>query len=98
MAEFLGISPEECVRKYCRLVGGRLSLKERPKTYDCVFLAGKRCTIYSVRPQQCRTFPWWKENLASKESWEEAAQQCEGINHPDAPLISFEEISSQCQE
>jgi len=34
-----------------------------------VFLKDKQCTVYPVRPAQCRTFPWWKENLSSKEAW-----------------------------
>ena len=38
--------------------------------YDCVFLkedperGRKTCSIYPVRPLQCRTWPFWPENLA----------------------------------
>lgn len=95
IAQFLNISAEECRTTYVRRVHGRLSLKERPKNYDCVFLEGKRCTIYPVRPKQCRTFPWWKENLTTPAHWKRAASYCEGIDHEDAPLISLEEINSQ---
>ena len=35
---------------------------------------------------------WWKENVSSSKAWEEAAKRCEGINHPEAPLISLKEI------
>jgi len=92
IAKTLNITREEFIKKYTRRIGSRLSLKEHPGNFDCVFLKGKRCEIYHQRPKQCRTFPWWKEQLKSKEAWEEAAERCEGINHPDAPLISIGEI------
>jgi len=38
------------------------------------------CTIYSVRPLQCRTWPFWEGNLASKANWDRAARGCPGIN------------------
>ena len=34
----------------------------------CVFLSEGRCTIHSVRPTQCRTFPYWPE-LINRRSW-----------------------------
>ncbi|MBS0620050.1 MAG: YkgJ family cysteine cluster protein [Verrucomicrobia bacterium] len=92
IAELLQITPDEVVEKYTHKIGGRLSLREDPKNYDCVFLNGKRCDIYTARPKQCRTFPWWKENLKSKKAWQETAERCEGVNHPEAPLISLSEI------
>lgn len=91
IAEFLNISLEQFIKNYTRQVGNRYSLLEYSKSYDCVFLKNNRCTIYNARPQQCRTFPWWKENLETPESWQETADRCEGI-HPEAPLISLEEI------
>jgi uncharacterized protein len=98
MAEFLKIPVEEFIKKYTRRVGNRRSLKEHPKTYDCVFLKGKKCEIYGARPKQCRTFPWWPENLETPGHWEETAARCEGVNHPDAPLISLGEIQKHLPE
>lgn len=98
IAESLKLSPEDFQRKYVRLMGNRKALIEKkPKNgdYDCIFLENNRCQIYTIRPKQCQTFPWWKENLSSKEAWIEAGEGCEGINHPDAPTISLEEIQSQ---
>jgi Fe-S-cluster containining protein len=92
MAQFLKISPEEFIARYTRLIGNRLSLLEHRKNYDCVFLQNKKeCRVYGARPKQCRTFPWWKDNLTSPQEWQETAKRCEGI-HQDAPLISVEEI------
>jgi Fe-S-cluster containining protein len=94
MAEELKISVEEFTKKYTRRIGARLSLieKKRNADYDCIFLDGKRCTIYEARPKQCRTYPWWPENVSSAQSWKEEGARCEGINHPDAPLISLPDI------
>jgi Fe-S-cluster containining protein len=94
MAEFLNISEEEFVKKYTRRIRGSLSLKEHPVNFDCVFLKEKKCLLYKARPNQCKAFPWWPENIQSKEDWDEAAERCEGINHPDAPVISLKEIQS----
>lgn len=94
MAEFLGLSVAAFSRRYLRLVDGRYSLTETRNHYDCVFLeGGKRCTIYPVRPTQCRTFPFWPENLVSEEAWEAAKVHCEGMQQ--AERVSFEEIEKQ---
>ncbi|MDR2540041.1 MAG: YkgJ family cysteine cluster protein [Chlamydiales bacterium] len=95
ISQFLQISFEECIKKYTRKVERRLSLLENDLSYDCIFLKDKSCQIYSIRPKQCRKFPWWSENLKTKKDWEEEATRCEGINHADAPLISFREIEKQ---
>jgi Fe-S-cluster containining protein len=98
MADTLNIPLDEFTKRYVRRVGNQFSLKERPVSYDCVFLEGKRCTVYHARPKQCRTFPWWQDNLSTPQEWQEAAKRCEGINHADAPLISLEEIQRNLQE
>lgn len=38
------------------------------------------CTIYPVRPLQCRTWPFWPEVLSSEESWQRASRRCPGMN------------------
>jgi hypothetical protein len=91
MAEFLKISPGEFRKKYTRQAYGRVSLIEDKRTYDCVFLEGRTCKLYDSRPRQCRTFPWWPQNLSSRAAWEETAARCEGINK-DAPLVSLDTI------
>ena len=46
--------------------------------------------IYPVRPGQCRTWPFWSENLASPNAWNKTAQKCPGINR--GKLYSYEQI------
>lgn len=95
MSAHLKISSDEFIQRYTRMEHGRMALLEKRQpngNYDCIFLKELKCTLYDSRPKQCRTYPWWKENLSSPEDWQEAAKICEGINHPDAPLISIGEI------
>lgn len=94
IAAYLKMSTAEFSRRYLRRVGDRYSLTELRPHYDCVFLEGKRCKIYSVRPTQCRTFPFWPESLSSPESWKETARRCEGIQ-PEACLVPRAEIEQQ---
>ena len=80
IAEFLGLSLEAFSRRYLRLVEGRLSLVDKPDRPDCVFWEGDRgCSIYAVRPTQCRTFPFWREHLESPEAWRELGREVPGI-------------------
>jgi Fe-S-cluster containining protein len=90
------LAREEFLRKYTRYVDGQYALLEEPVTYDCVFLKNNQCTVYTARPIQCRTFPWWIQHLREPSDWQEAAARCEGINHPEAPLIPSSEIQEQC--
>ncbi len=90
------LSPEEFAAQYTRLEGEYYILQDRPESYDCVFLKDNRCSVYEARPTQCRTFPWWAYHLNDKQDWEEAAKRCEGINHPDAPVVPALHIQEQC--
>jgi Fe-S-cluster containining protein len=94
IAEWLGMDDREFARTCVRKVGGRLSLIEKPNG-DCVFYENG-CTIYPVRPSQCRTFPFWREIVERPSAWEQAAVDCPGINQ--GPVHSEEEIQALLQE
>lgn len=98
ISQHLGISVSEFLNDYTRLIDGKRSLIEDNKTYDCVFLKNNQCSIYSLRPLQCRTYPWWPNNLRSKQDWEEASKWCEGINHEESDNISACTINTQLKE
>jgi Fe-S-cluster containining protein len=84
IAEHLGITPGELRRRYLRRVGLRTTIVEHRVTKDCIFLrqtdAGTRCAIYPVRPSQCRSWPFWPENLYDADAWNQAGTRCPGIN------------------
>jgi Fe-S-cluster containining protein len=90
IAEFLGMRFRDFVQKYVRKVGERYSLIEKPNN-DCIFF-DSGCTIYPARPIQCRTFPFWKENVKNPGAWNFTAKSCEGINQ--GRLFSEEEIDA----
>jgi hypothetical protein len=85
IARFLDRDDEWLEPGQLRRVGFKYSLTEKPNG-DCIFLVaqgnGKRtCSIYPVRPLQCRTWPFWPQNLKSPNTWAEAAEMCPGMNN-----------------
>lgn len=57
----------------------------------CPFLKDKQCSVYRVRPNQCRTWPFWPENM-NKKVWEkEVLKLCPGAGN--GKLHSSTEIS-----
>ncbi|NIZ19274.1 YkgJ family cysteine cluster protein [Entomospira culicis] len=52
------------------------------------------CSIYSARPSQCRTYPFWSSILASQANWNLEAEHCPGINLTDAKLYHKDEIEN----
>jgi len=87
IAKYLGRSDGWLPKTQLRRVGLKYSLTEKPGG-DCIFLKrenGKTgCSIYPVRPLQCRTWPFWTEILKSRESWDSlAGSKCPGMNTGD---------------
>ena len=87
MAKDLGITSDEFYARYTRdtIVGRSLKETKTEFGYDCVFLdrdeQGKAlCSIYKSRPEQCKTWPFWRSNLESLEDWEYAGEGCPGLN------------------
>lgn len=88
MAADLGLSRAEFDAQYTHTTPEGPSLTERRTRFgfDCVFLdretqPGKAmCRVYRSRPAQCRTWPFWKENLRSKRHWASAERTCPGMN------------------
>ncbi len=81
LAAYLTIPLEELHTTSVFKVDHRYSLRERRLEngdYACIFfdLEAERCTIYEVRPEQCRTFPFWDEYLIEKD---ETFFMCHGI-------------------
>ena len=61
---------------------------------DCPLLGDDgRCRVYGARPRQCRTWPWWKQNLRARADWDDEAKRCPGMNR--GRLWSAEEIAAR---
>lgn len=91
MAAHLGTDREEFERLFVMRVGSRKSLREGGN-WNCVMLENGLCRAYPVRPAQCRTFPFWQENLRSSAAWERAARRCPGVNR--GQVWSLDEIGT----
>jgi hypothetical protein len=95
LAKHLGMPETEVCKRFIKRAGFGAGIMEDNRTHDCVFLQtgpdGKRgCAIYPVRPNQCRTWPFWNRNLNSPRDWDRVVQRCPGIDH--GPEWSFERI------
>lgn len=79
IAEVLNKPIGEIRLMHTKRVGRDVSLREHANG-DCTFFDGatRRCTIYTVRPRQCRTWPFWNSNLESPDSWKAVTQVCPG--------------------
>lgn len=88
MAKHLGLATREFTRRYCDKTDGHFHLKA-PEA-DCCFLDGKRCTVYEARPAQCRTWPFWPENLNARTWSRDVVTFCPGVGK--GRLYTAEEI------
>ena len=86
MADYLSMSVKAFRDNFAHKVYGRWSLGEHKTQYgyDCVFLqrdeTGKAlCSVYPTRPKQCRTWPFWPENLRSMRDWLDVTRTCPGV-------------------
>jgi len=82
----------EVVRALCTREGYRGRTLREQANGDCVFFdREKGCTVYPVRPPQCRTWPFWESNVATPETWQKTCDVCPGSGQGE--LIPVEEIT-----
>ena len=93
IAEFRGETLDEVTGLYTKRTPRGLSLREKTNG-DCVFFDREQgCTVYPVRPPQCKTWPFWESNVATPENWQHTCTVCPGSGKGE--LISAEEITSR---
>lgn len=90
MAAALDMTAESFTQRFVRRVDGRLSLREHPDG-SCMMLDGQaHCSIYGIRPEQCRTFPFWPQLEESEDALQKAAAYCPGIQRfPSAEVAAL---------
>ena len=96
IAKVLGKPVAEVRRLHTRLVEGRVSLTEY-ENGDCTFFDPKtrHCRVYSARPAQCRTWPFWNSNLEDRDAWKATQESCPGAGHGD--FFPLEEIERRAR-
>jgi len=103
LANEFGMDYTAFVNTWCRWIPftygrERLSLKEKPN-FDCIFWNTPGCTVYHVRPLQCRSFPFWDYILCSPQAWKNAGAGCAGIDNGELhSMEKIEGIVSQMRE
>jgi Fe-S-cluster containining protein len=85
IADFLKLSLDAFAQEYLFKSGYKFSIKEKvvvAGSHDCIFFDRKinGCSIYPVRPTQCRTFPFWSY---FKTHQEELRSECPGVLFKD---------------
>lgn len=91
IADHLGRPVEEVHGLYARKAHRGLTLREKANG-DCVFFErGVGCTVYPVRPPQCRTWPFWESNVRTPADWERTCEVCPGSGQGD--LVPVDEIT-----
>ena len=91
LAKHLGETIEAVRGLYTRWTPRGRTLREKANG-DCVFYDKQAgCTVYAVRPPQCRTWPFWESNVASPEAWQKTCEVCPGSGRGE--LIPAEEIT-----
>jgi Fe-S-cluster containining protein len=95
IAGYLELPRRQFLETYCTTDNDWVVLRmDRPA---CAFLKqDNTCAIYPVRPKQCATWPFWKENL-KRAVWESEVQRdCPGAGKGE--LHSREEIERIARE
>ncbi len=77
IAAFLGLSVEATVDRTLVVWEAGHSVRE-DRDGRCLFYEDG-CRIYPVRPNQCRTFPFWVSLLRSEARWHSIRRHCPGI-------------------
>ncbi len=94
ICRFLGLGQREFKKRFLtKDENGEPVLRLKPNG-DCIFW-DDGCTVYPARPRQCRTFPFWRENLETPEAWQALKQFCHGIDR--GRLYPLSEIQSVLQ-
>jgi len=86
LAKHFQLSPRNFKKLYCGTHDGEIYLlppsirTQSPlKASGCRYLSDKRCSVYKARPMQCRTWPFWPENMDAKIWTNEVMRDCPGV-------------------
>tara|TARA_B100000686_G_scaffold31744_1_gene32939 strand:- start:1111 stop:1533 length:423 start_codon:yes stop_codon:yes gene_type:complete len=94
-AQYLGISLLRFKSEFLTKQD-KIWLIEVEEDHPCPFLTHKGCAIHEAKPVQCRTYPFWHENMESKNHWALTSVFCPGIGN--GPEIEKKEIKKFLNE
>lgn len=96
-AEYLGMTPEAFEAAYVIRFRKSLRLRMAPRGKNsCHFLTDNGCSIHSVKPTQCRTYPFWPSIVENRWRWKIEGTFCPGIGKGELVQIArAREIASE---
>jgi len=77
IARHLNLTPTELIAT--RLTAFQAGFTARENSHGACVFYHNGCSIYPVRPLQCRSFPFWFNLLRSEKSWQTVRDHCPGI-------------------
>ncbi len=77
LAAHFGMRTSSFTRRYGRRLGDDFCFVDDGD--QCHFLDGRRCSVYEARPAQCRTWPFWPENMTPRAWQREVVSFCPGV-------------------
>lgn len=83
IAHTIGVNLEY-LKRICLDYDGEHWLIEVNEGEHCPFLENDRCSVHAVKPEQCRTYPFWPEIVESLQTWQAEAPYCPGIGRGPA--------------
>ncbi len=96
-SKYFKISLKTFIEKYCQITDGFIHLVEKSKfDGNCIFLKEKKCSVYDNRPNQCRTWPFWNDNMNAKVWNKDISVNCPGIGK--GKLINKKQIEKFLKE
>ncbi len=96
IAAHLRSSVDEFRTRYCEPDDDDDPRLTIPADKACHFLLENRCAIHEAKPLQCRTFPFWPENVKTKSAWTRIARYCPGIGEGEA--LARDDVRRQTAE
>jgi len=95
LAAALGLPTRRFTQLHCAKTDGYFHLKDDGP--DCRFLVDRRCSVYEARPTQCRTWPFWPENMPAR-AWTAIAAFCPGVGQgAKVPAARIEAVLQEQQ-
>ena len=99
LASLLEMTGSELRRAFTQSVADGTVVRQRANG-DCVFWREQQgCTVYAARPRQCRTYPFWRANVHSKDGWQAESAMCPGIGDPgEGSLHRLDEMEASISD
>ncbi len=95
MAEHLGVSVHAFWKRYDVFIdegAGEPAIAAKNGAGCPLLGEERRCTVHPVKPQQCKSWPFWEEMVDDRDQWAKAKSYCPGLDAESGRLYQRKEI------